>query len=162
MDMARPKGNAKASASETAGACSKSTLRPRQAAFVREYVGAGCKNAKQAAIRAGYAGGASAEVTASRLLDNPKVAAEIEKAQGRLFRHHEISADRLMRELANIAFFNLGELFDNNWNLLPWSRIPPRARQAVEIKFKDGKPSGLRVRDKLPALKMLAEHLGLL
>jgi phage terminase small subunit len=73
--MARRTGTAKAKA--------KATLRPRLAAFVREYVGAGCKNAKQAAIRAGYAGGAS-EVTASRLLDNPKVAAEIEKAQGRL------------------------------------------------------------------------------
>ena len=152
--MARRTGTAKATA--------KATLRPRPAAFVREYVVAGCKNAKQAAIRAGYAGGASAEVTASRLLDNPKVAAEIEKAQGRLFRHHDISADRVMRELANIAFFNLGELFDNNWNLLPWSRIPPRARQAIEVKFKDGKPSGLRVRDKLPALEMLAKLLGLL
>lgn len=62
------------------------------------------ENAKDAAIRAGYAGGASAEVTASRLLRNPKVAAEIERLQGRLLCDHEISADRIMRELANIAF----------------------------------------------------------
>jgi phage terminase small subunit len=160
--MARPKGTAKATASETAGACPKSTLRPRPAAFVREYVGAGCKNAKQAAIRTGYAGGASAEVTASRLLDNPKVAAEIEKAQGRLFRRHEISADRVMRGIANIAFCNLLECLDDKGELLPLSRMPKRARQAIEIVFKDGKPSGLRVRDKLPALEMLAKLLGLL
>ena len=147
--MARPKTTTEA------------TLRPRQAAFVREYVGAGCKNAKHAAILAGYAGGASAEVTASRLLRNPKVAAEIEKGQGRLLRRHEISRDRVLRAIANIAFFDLGELFDKNSNLLPWSRIPPRARQAAEIVFRDGEPSGVRVRDKLPALKMLAELLGL-
>ena len=151
--MARRTGTAKAKA--------KATLRPRPAAFVREYVGAGCKNAKQAAIRAGYAGGASAEVTASRLLDNPKVAAEIEKAQGRLFHRHEISADRVMRETANIAFCNLLECLDDKGELLPLSRMPKRVRQAIEIKFKDGKPSGLRVRDKLPALKMLAKLLGL-
>ncbi len=140
----------------------ESTLRPRPAAFVREYLGAGCRNAKQAAIRAGYAGGASAEVTASRLLRNPRIAAEIDKRQGRLFRRYEISADRIMRELAKIAFCNLLECFDDKWELLPLHRIPPRTRQAIEIVFKDGKPSGVRVRDKLPALKMLAMHLGLL
>ena len=146
--MARSKGTA------------KTILRPRPAAFVREYVGAGCKNAKQAAIRAGYAPGGSAEVTASRLLHNPRIAAEIEKAQGRLFRRHEISADRVMREIADIAFCNLLECLDDKGELLPLSRMPKRVRQAIEIVFKDGKPSGLRVRGKLPALKILIDYLG--
>src|SRR5208282_470810 len=128
-------------------------LRPRPAAFVREYVAAGCKNAKQAAIRAGYARGASAEVTASRLLHNPEVAAAIEKAQGRLLRRHELSADRVLRAIANIAFFDLGELFDKKWNLLPWSRIPPRARQAISrLEFRDGVLSRLSFRDRMDAL----------
>ena len=117
----------------------------------------------QAAIRAGYAKGASAEVTASRLLRNPKVAAEIEKARGRLIRRNEISQDRLLRELANIAFFNLFECFDEKGALLPLSRMPKRAHQAIAtVRFRDGEPSGLRLHDKLPALKMLADHLGLL
>src|ERR1700693_5983583 len=51
----------------------------------------------KAAIRAGYAPGASAEVEASRLLhNNPRVAAEIEEAQGRLLRRHELSADGVL------------------------------------------------------------------
>jgi Terminase small subunit len=104
-EMARPKGTPKAT-------CPKSTLRPRPAAFVREYLAAGWKNAKQAAIRAGYAGGPSAEVSASRLLHDPKVAAEIEKVQGRVLRRHELSADRVLRATTNIAFFDPGELFD--------------------------------------------------
>jgi hypothetical protein len=66
-----------------------------------------------------------------------------------------------MREIANIAFCNLMECLDDKGELLPLSRMPKRVRQAIEIKFKDGKPSGLRVRDKLPALKMLAKRLGL-
>ena len=144
-------------APETAGTSLKSTLRPRPAAFVREYIAAGCKNAKQAAIRAGYAGGASAEVTASRLLRNPRVAAEIEKAQGRLLRRHAISQDRLLRELANIAFFDLGELFDENWNPRPWSRIPPRARQAISgVEFRDGVLKRLSFR-RMDALRILID-----
>jgi hypothetical protein len=41
-------------------------------------------------------------------------------------------------------------------------RMPKRARHAVELVFKDGALSGLRVPGKLPALKMLADFLGLL
>jgi phage terminase small subunit len=129
---------------------------------VREYVEAGCKNAKQAAIRAGYAGGASAEVTASRLIRNPRIAAEIENAQGRLLRRHEISTDRVMSETASIAFFNLTECFDDKWALLPLRRIPKRARQAISrLEFKDGKPSKLIFGDKLEALKILIDYLGI-
>ncbi len=134
---------------------------PRQKAFVREYLGAGCKNAKQAAVRAGYAGGASAEVTASRLLHNPKVAAEIEKAQGRLLRRNEITADRLLHAIANIAFFDPGELFDNNWNPLPLSRIPARARQAISrLEFRDGVLRRLSFRDRMDALRILVDLVG--
>jgi len=156
--MARPKRATKATACEPAGAA---RLSPRQAAFVREYIAAGCANAKQAAIRAGYAGGASAEVTASRLRKNAKIAAEIEKAQGRLLRRHELSADRLLRATTNIAFFDPGELFDKNWNILPWSRIPPRARQAISrLEFRDGMLSRLSFRDRMDALRILIDLVG--
>ena len=46
------------------------------------------------------------------LHNNPRVAAEIEEAQGRFLRRHELSADGVLRATANIAFFDLGELFD--------------------------------------------------
>jgi phage terminase small subunit len=152
-EMARPKGTAKAT--------SLKSLLPRQAAFVREYVGAGCKNAKQAAIRAGYAGGASAEVTASRLLRNPKVVAEIEKAQGRLFRRHEISADRVMRGITNTAFFDPIECFDQKGDILPLHRMPKRARQAISrFEVTDGAPTKLSFRDRLNALRILIDLVG--
>jgi len=120
--------------SETTASSSKPPLKPRQAAFVREYIAAGCKNAKQAAIRAGYAGGASAEVTASRLLRNSTIAAEIEKSQARLLHHNEISPDRVLRELAQIAFSNPLDCLNDRWELLPLSRIPEAVRQTLVLR----------------------------
>ncbi len=161
--MTCPDRITKAAASEPAGASSKSRLGPRQAAFVREYIAAGCANAKQAAIRAGYAGGASAEVTASRLLKNPKIAAEIGKARDRLFRRHEVNADRVLREIAAIAYFDPADLFDEKGALLPVRRMPERGRRAIAaVHFKDGAPRTLRFRGKMEALSILVEHLGLL
>ena len=126
--------------------------------------GRAAKTRNRPRFRAGYAGGASAEVTASRLLRNLKIAAEIEKAQGRLLRRHE----RRDLRIASCAkprtspFVNLLECFDDKGALLPLSRMPKRARQAISrSNFKDGKPSKLIVRDKLPALKILINYLGI-
>jgi hypothetical protein len=66
-----------------------------------------------------------------------------------------------MRELADVAFSNVMECFDGNGKLLPWSRMPKGVRHAVELVFKDGELRKLRVPGKLPALKMLADYLGL-
>jgi len=130
---------------------------------VREYLAAGCANAKQAAIRAGYAGGASAEVTASRLLKNPKIAAEIGKARNRLFRRHEVNADRVLREIAAIAYLDPADLFDEQGELLPVRRMPKRGRCAIAaVHFKDGVPRTLSFRDKMKALSILVKKLGLL
>ena len=152
-EMARPKGTAKAT--------SLKSLLPRQAAFVREYVGAGCKNAKQAAIRAGYAAGGSAEVTASRLLRNPRIAAEIKKAQGRLFRRHEILRIGPARNREHRLFRPNRELRREGRDP-PLDRMPTRARQAISgFEFRDGAPTKLSFRDRMDALRILADHLGL-
>lgn len=77
-------------------------LNPRQAAFVREFLVD--RNATQAAIRAGYAGGQAAEVTGSRLLSHAKVAAALaaidkkanETASRKLGITKQYLADKLM------------------------------------------------------------------
>ena len=51
-------------------------LNPKQAAFVKEYLVD--RNGKQALIRAGYAAGQSAEVSASRMIRIPKIKLAIE------------------------------------------------------------------------------------
>jgi hypothetical protein len=65
-----------------------------------------------------------------------------------------------MRELADVALCNLMECLDKKGKLLPLRQMPKRVRHAVEIIFKHRELRGLRVPGKLPALRMLADHLG--
>jgi phage terminase small subunit len=79
-------------------------LTPKQRAFVREYLID--LNATQAAIRAGYAE-VSASAEGSRLLGNVKVAAAVEAAMKSRAERTEITADRVLKELAKIGFADI-------------------------------------------------------
>lgn len=62
---------------------------------------------KAAYIKAGYKSkGAAAEVNASRLLRNAKVAAIIDKVQEKALDKAEISQERILQEEAKLAFSN--------------------------------------------------------
>src|SRR4051794_41809085 len=76
-------------------------LNDRQACFVAEYLVD--LNATQAAIRAGYSA-RTANEQAARLLANVSVAAAIAEAQAARSRRTEVTADRVMLELARVAF----------------------------------------------------------
>lgn len=75
-------------------------LSDKQAAFAREY--AVDKNGKQAAIRAGYAPGA-AEVTASRLLRNVNVRAEVERTLAKSAAKVELTVASVSAKLIALA-----------------------------------------------------------
>ncbi len=76
-------------------------LNDRQARFVAEYLVD--LNATQAAIRAGYSP-PSARTQAADLLPNPNLAAAIAEAQAARGRRTEVTADRVVLELARVAF----------------------------------------------------------
>lgn len=78
-------------------------LTPQQELFIAEYLID--LNATQAAIRAGYSAKTAAE-QASRLLTNVKIASEISKRHGKRLGKLEITADRVLNELAKLAFFD--------------------------------------------------------
>src|SRR5215470_8405994 len=82
------------------------TLTLKQARFVEEYIID--LNGKQAAIRAGYSP-RTAEVQASRLLSNAKVNAAVKQAMKARSRRTSISADRVVLELAAMAFSNISD-----------------------------------------------------
>lgn len=82
-------------------------LTARQSRFVDEYLVD--LNAKQAAIRAGYAE-RSAEVTASRLLSNAKVASVIQARMGERSARTKITADMVLDRWWEIATADAGEL----------------------------------------------------
>ncbi|KAA6459653.1 terminase small subunit [Acidobacteria bacterium AB60] len=80
------------------------TLTPKQKVFVREYLVD--LNATKAAERAGYSKKA-AHVQGARLLSNAKVQAAISEKQEKRFQKLEISAERVLNELALLGFSNM-------------------------------------------------------
>ena len=79
-------------------------LNPKQQRFVEEYLVD--LNATQAAIRAGYSA-KTAEQLGYQLLQKPSVAAVIEKEMAKRAARTEITADKVLKELAKIGFADI-------------------------------------------------------
>lgn len=79
-------------------------LSPKQQQFCREYIID--LNATQAAIRAGYAK-SGAHVTGHRLLSDAKIADCVAELQQKRSARTEITADRVLAELAKIGFSDI-------------------------------------------------------
>jgi phage terminase small subunit len=138
-------------------------MTPRQQRFVEEYVVD--LNAHQAALRAGYARH-SARQTVTRLLQRPEVANAIRAATAARTERTRITADRVLLELARIAFAEIGRLADwgpEGMTLKPRQDVAEDDAAAIaEIAAgKDGGPTRLKLHDKQRALDGLARHLGL-
>lgn len=139
-------------------------LTPKQAVFVGEYLIDG--NATRAAMAAGF-GAAGAHVQGTRLLRNVKVAAAIAAGQARRAQKLEITAERVLGELAKLAFYDVGELFDEKGNILPVHRMDEMSRAAIagmETETRDvpgGGPSRCVIRKvKLADKGLNLERLG--
>lgn len=77
--------------------------------FCREFIAH--PNGTKAAVAAGYAG-KSAAVTASKLLRKPKIAAEIAKLREKLLAKHEITIEKVLQALADVAFYDPRKFFE--------------------------------------------------
>lgn len=88
-------------------------LTAKQAAFVREYLVD--LNATQAAIRAGYSK-KTANVIASELLAKPNIQSAIQEEMKKRAERTEITADKVLKEFAKLAFFDPRKLFDDKGN----------------------------------------------
>jgi phage terminase small subunit len=77
------------------------SVEDKRARFAQEY--AKDFNATQAAIRSGYAK-KGAHVTASRLLADPDVAAQVQKILARVAAKAEITVERTQAEIAAVAY----------------------------------------------------------
>ncbi len=121
-------------------------------------------NATQAAIRAGYSP-ASAKTVGPRLLENVGVQKRIAQLQAEQSRRTGVSADRVVRELAKVAFVNAGDLIDAKTASLKndVARDDLAAVQSVKVKMfgEDGLEREVKLADKLRALDLLGRHLGM-
>lgn len=145
-------------------------------------------NATQAAIRAGYSE-RTAAAQAARLLTNVKVQEYVQQRQRDRVERTEITQDRVLRELAIIAFSNAADyaavvekqetfrcedgteigLFDDDGNPVMYRTVEPVLTQnltenqkralAVIKKGRDG--FEVKPYDKIRALELLGKHIGM-
>ena len=146
-------------------------MNARQQRFVEEYLVDA--NARQAAIRAGYSA-RSAEVNGPRLLRNAQVATAVEEKQKERAERTQVTADRVIEELALIAFGDIGDFFDATGNLRDVSELSEDAKRrlgSIDVLRETTRSNGdvrtieqtLKVKpwDKLRALDMLGKNLGM-
>jgi phage terminase small subunit len=138
----------------------------KQKRFVQEYLID--LNARQAAVRAGY-GERLAGQTGSRLLrNNPLVAAAIEAAQAERAERTGVTADRVLIELAKVAFGDPRRLLTVGAKGIE-VRDPAELTDAeaalisdiTQIKSAAGGNLRVKLHCKMTALNALAKHLGL-
>lgn len=103
-------------------------MTPKQAIFIAEYLVD--QNATRAAIAAGVAE-KSASVTASRWLKTKSIAAVIAERQAQRMARLEISADRTLQEIAKLAYYDPGKLYDERGRFRPVHMLDDTTRAAV-------------------------------
>jgi phage terminase small subunit len=132
-------------------------------------------NAAQAAIRAGYSE-KIAKQQACRLLTNPDVRRAVADLRAARAQRLEIPADRVLQELAMVAFADIGQVMDftgADVKMRPANAIHEQARRALApMKVKryveghgddarDMEVTEFKFGDKVTALLKLGQHLGL-
>lgn len=139
-------------------------LNVRQKRFISEYQKD--LNATQAAIRSGYSK-RSAHVTGTRLLKQARIAKVLTAHEEQRLSASDVQADRVLTELARIAFSDLRGVFDERGNLLhPQQLREDVARAIASVEVSHNASTGERVTklkawNKNQALETLAKHLGL-
>lgn len=150
---------------------SEKKLTPKQEAFVREYLID--LNATQAAIRAGYSKRTASSIGEENLR-KPEIREAVQAAKDERSTRTEITADRVLQELARIAFFDLRRLYRADGSLKLMSELDDEAAavlQAVDVSETStgGEEVPLtittrkaKVPDKVAALALAMRHLGML
>lgn len=134
----------------------------KQKKFVEEYLID--LNATQAAIRAGYSIKNAGKI-GHELLEKTRISNEITKKIAERSRRTGINADRVLIELAKIAFVNADDVIESKDATLKEnaSRDDLAAIQSVKVKTfgEDGVEREIKLADKIKALDMLGRHLGM-
>ena len=149
-------------------------LTKKESLFIKEYLKT--KNATSAAKSAGYTA-KRMDQQGYELLRKPEISKAVSKGLQTLADNADVSAKRVIQELANIAFGHLGlvciqsddtgQLQLRRFNDMDVNHIGLiSAVQVIETHSKDGDVLGIKtnfkMHDKLKALELLSKHLGLL
>lgn len=140
-------------------------LSPRRQKFVLEY--AKDFNGAKSAIRSGYSK-KTARSQASRLLSDVNVKAAIQELKAEIIEQARVTVDRVIEELAAIAFANITDFIDYSNGVYKIHDINQLNRQQKAglrlFKVHYGEKStsiSIATQDKLRALDILGNYLGM-
>lgn len=140
-------------------------LTAKQKRFIEEYLID--LNATQASIRAGYSPETAKEIGCENLT-KPNIKNEIDKAIAERSKRTGINQDRVLREIAKIAFVNPSDVINFNQATVKENASDDDLAVISGIKIKsiptedgDIQEREVKLYDKLKALDMLGKHLGM-
>ena len=137
----------------------------KQKRFVEEYLMD--LNATQAAIRAGYSPDSARDIGCENLT-KPNIKAAIDRAIAERSRRTGINQDRVLLELAKVAFLNPVDVIDMDGATIRGEANRDDTACIASVKVKtiptdDGQITEreVKVYDKLKALELLGKHFGM-
>lgn len=139
-------------------------LNEKQQRFVDEYLID--LNATQAAIRTGYSA-KTADVQGSRLLANVKVQQAISVAMAERSKRTGVNQDRVVLELAKMAFVKMTDVVDSNGRIkTDASDDDLSCIESVKYKSSDTDTGSsvereVKIASKIKSLELLGKHLGM-
>lgn len=142
----------------------KGKLTDKQQKFVDEYLID--LNATQAAIRAGYSV-KTANEQGARLLANVSIQEAISKAMAERSKRTGVNQDRVVLELAKIAFVRMTDVVDSNGKIKQGASADDLSCiESIKYKESDNEFGGsvereVKIASKLKALELLGKHLGM-
>ena len=145
-------------------------LTPKQAAFIREYLIS--RNGTEAARKAGYTGSDKVLCAiATENLSKPVIQAYVQARYKKLEEKFEITQDRIVQELAAIAFGHAGKVYD--WSEESMNLIPKESLTEADMKYIEnitetvaeggGRTVNLKTMasQKTKSLELLGKHIGM-
>jgi len=124
-------------------------------------------NATQAAIRAGYSSDSASSI-AGENMKKPEIRARIDKAIAEQSKRTGVNADRVIRELAKIAFVNSDNVIDADTAKLKDDVTADDTAAIMSVRVKtiptadgEGVEREIKLADKTKALELLGKHLGI-
>lgn len=136
----------------------------KQKLFVAEYLID--LNATQAAIRAGYSVDTAGEIGHENL-KKPEIQKAIAKEMAERSKRTGVNQDRVVQELAKLAFINMTDVVDSQGKIKDDATEDDKA--CIEsIKYKESSTDSgssvereVKIGSKLKALELLGKHLGM-
>lgn len=139
-------------------------LTAKQKRFVEEYLID--LNATQAAIRSGYKVD-NAQQMGSENLSKPVIAEAIGKAMAERSKRTGISQDRVIQELAKIAFVNITDIVNDDGSIkYNASNEDLACIESIKVKTSESSAGSMEEREvkvasKVKTLELLGKHLGM-